>query len=117
MIPSCCSIEVSAEFYQGPNPRPRPRRARHRAPDPHEGLAFRAGPGFWEKNNSAGVVSLYKHPPVRARALGHSAPAGTFAGRNATRHATHVHEVATYTSNINVLRGLAFSLPDKPVHA
>ncbi len=28
-----------------------------------------------------------------------------FAGRNATRHATHVYEMATYANSIKVLRG------------
>ncbi len=69
--------------------------------------------------NFARGVSLYKHPRVRSRRVARSAPAGTFAGRNATRHATHVYEMATYVNSIKVLRGgahcLPISLPDKPV--
>ncbi len=70
------------------------------------------------RNFCEGRLSLYQRPgPLTAIAF--SAPAGTFAGRNATRHATHVYEVATYANRIKVLRGVAhcllISLPDKPV--
>ncbi len=65
-------------------------------------------------------------PPGPLTATAFSLPAGTLAAgrrggpaRNATRHATHVYEMATYANSIKVLRGgahcLPISLPDKPV--
>ncbi len=55
--------------------------------------------------NFARGVSPHINPPVPLTAIACPAPAGTFAGRNATRHATHVYEMATYVNSINVLRG------------